>query len=187
MSVSTNDLKNGMTLELDGTLFQVDRVPAREAGQGRRVRADEAAQREDRRRRSSARSTPASRSAWRSSSARTCSTSTPTATTSSSWTSRPTTRSTSRARSWATRAEYLVEGGQAQVAMHEGVPIAVDLPASMVLTITETDPGVKGDTRTGALKPATLETGRGRPGAAVRRGGREGQGRHAHRASTSSA
>jgi elongation factor P len=57
-------------------------------------------------------------------------------------------------------AGYLVEGGQAEVALHEGVPIAVDLPASMVLTITKTDPGVKGDTRTGAMKPATLETGK---------------------------
>jgi elongation factor P len=56
-------------------------------------------------------------------------------------------------------AGYLVEGAAAQVAMHDGVPIAVDLPASTVLTITKTDPGVKGDTRTGALKPATLETG----------------------------
>jgi elongation factor P len=56
-------------------------------------------------------------------------------------------------------ASYLTEGGEAQVAMHEGVPISVDLPASIVLTVTTTDPGVKGDTRTGALKPATLETG----------------------------
>jgi elongation factor P len=55
---------------------------------------------------------------------------------------------------------YLVEGGQAEVALHDGVPIAVDLPASMVLMITKTDPGVKGDTRTGAMKPATLETGK---------------------------
>jgi elongation factor P len=54
---------------------------------------------------------------------------------------------------------YLTEGGEAQVALHEGVAIAVDLPASMVLKVTTTDPGVKGDTRTGALKPATLETG----------------------------
>ena len=56
-------------------------------------------------------------------------------------------------------ADYLVEGSSAQVALHEGSPITVDLPASMVLTITGTDPGVKGDTRTGAMKPATLETG----------------------------
>jgi elongation factor P len=55
--------------------------------------------------------------------------------------------------------DYLTEGGTAQLSLHEGVPIAVDLPASMVLAITRTDPGVKGDTRTGAMKPATLETG----------------------------
>ena len=54
---------------------------------------------------------------------------------------------------------YLTEGGQAQVAQHQGVPISVDLPASTVLKVTKTDPGVKGDTRTGSLKPATLETG----------------------------
>ena len=56
-------------------------------------------------------------------------------------------------------AGYVVEGGQAQVSLHDGTPIAVDLAASMVLTITKTDPGVKGDTRTGGYKPATLETG----------------------------
>jgi elongation factor P len=56
-------------------------------------------------------------------------------------------------------APYLTEGGQATVAMHQGVPISVDLPASMVLAVTNTDPAVKGDTRTNALKNATLETG----------------------------
>jgi elongation factor P len=55
--------------------------------------------------------------------------------------------------------DYLTEGATAQIATHEGVPISVDLPTSSVLTIIKCDPGVKGDTRTGALKPATLETG----------------------------
>lgn len=55
--------------------------------------------------------------------------------------------------------KYMAEGAEAQVAMHEGIAIAVDLPASVVLAITQTDPGAKGDTRTGASKPATLETG----------------------------
>jgi len=57
-------------------------------------------------------------------------------------------------------AEYLTDGAEAQVAMHRGVPIAVDLPASTVLVVTKADPAVKGDTRTGAMKPATLETGK---------------------------
>jgi elongation factor P len=56
-------------------------------------------------------------------------------------------------------AGWLAEGASAEVAMHEGVPIAVDLPASVALTITRTQPAVKGDTRTNAMKPATLETG----------------------------
>jgi elongation factor P len=54
---------------------------------------------------------------------------------------------------------YVTQGGRLQVATHRGVPIAVDLPASTVLAVAETDPAVKGDTRTNALKPATLETG----------------------------
>jgi elongation factor P len=58
-----------------------------------------------------------------------------------------------------TATDFLTEGGTAQLSMHDGVPIAVDLPASLVLAITKCNPGVKGDTRTGALKPATLETG----------------------------
>jgi elongation factor P len=56
-------------------------------------------------------------------------------------------------------ARFLAASAEAQVAMHQGVPIAVELPASVVLTITQTDPGAKGDTRTGALKRAMVETG----------------------------
>ena len=56
-------------------------------------------------------------------------------------------------------ANYMAEGSTAQVSVHQGVPIGVELPASVALKVTETQPGVKGDTRTNALKPATLETG----------------------------
>jgi elongation factor P len=56
-------------------------------------------------------------------------------------------------------ASYLTEGANAQVVQHQGVPLSVELPASTVLAVRKTDPGVKGDTRTGSLKPATLETG----------------------------
>ena len=54
---------------------------------------------------------------------------------------------------------YLTEGFTATVATHEGVPLSVELPASVVLAVTDTEPGVKGDRVSGALKPATLETG----------------------------
>ena len=54
---------------------------------------------------------------------------------------------------------YLVEGMTPVVAMHEGQALGVELPASVVLKITKTDPGVRGNTVSGATKPATLETG----------------------------
>jgi elongation factor P len=54
---------------------------------------------------------------------------------------------------------YLTEGATAVVPVYDGNPIAVELPASVVLRVTQTDPGVKGDRVSGALKPATLETG----------------------------
>jgi elongation factor P len=56
-------------------------------------------------------------------------------------------------------ASFLTEGMNAIVSMHDGNAIATELPASVVLTVTQTDPGVKGDRVSGALKPATLETG----------------------------
>ena len=56
-------------------------------------------------------------------------------------------------------ASYLTEGATATIAAHEGVPLSVELPASIVLAVTETEPGVKGDRVSGTLKPATLETG----------------------------
>ncbi len=54
---------------------------------------------------------------------------------------------------------YLSEGATAIVATHEGNPISLELPAAVALTVTKTDPGVKGDRVSGALKPATVETG----------------------------
>jgi elongation factor P len=56
-------------------------------------------------------------------------------------------------------ANYLTEGATAVVPVHEGNAIAVELPASVVLKVAKTDPGVRGDRVSGALKPATLETG----------------------------
>lgn len=56
-------------------------------------------------------------------------------------------------------AAYLLENQNALVALHEGTPLYVELPASVVLTITYTEPGLQGDRSTGGTKPATLETG----------------------------
>lgn len=54
---------------------------------------------------------------------------------------------------------FLKEGEVVTVQLHDGKPVGVDLPASVVLTITETTPGVRGDTVTNTRKEATLETG----------------------------
>ena len=56
-------------------------------------------------------------------------------------------------------AGYLVESANAVLAMYEGEIIGVDIPASVELTVTETEPGIQGDRVSGARKPATLETG----------------------------
>ncbi len=56
-------------------------------------------------------------------------------------------------------ADYMLENTVATVALHDGAPLYVELPASVELTISQTDPGVQGDRSTGGTKPATLETG----------------------------
>jgi elongation factor P len=56
-------------------------------------------------------------------------------------------------------AGYLLENTETVVAMHEGVALYVELPTSLVLVIAQTDPGLQGDRSTGGTKPATLETG----------------------------
>lgn len=56
--------------------------------------------------------------------------------------------------------DFLLENQVATVALHEGNPLYVDLPASVELEVTYTEPGLQGDRSTGGTKPATLETGR---------------------------
>lgn len=56
-------------------------------------------------------------------------------------------------------AQYMLENTEANVAIHEGNPLYVELPASVELTITYTEPGLQGDRSSGGTKPATLETG----------------------------
>lgn len=56
-------------------------------------------------------------------------------------------------------ADYLLENQNAIVATHDAAPLYVELPPSVVLEITYTEPGLQGDRSTGGTKPATLETG----------------------------
>ena len=55
--------------------------------------------------------------------------------------------------------KFLKDGMVCMVPTYEGTPVGVDMPVTVELEITDTEPGLKGDRVSGALKPATLETG----------------------------
>ena len=56
-------------------------------------------------------------------------------------------------------AKYLLPEAEATVAIHESVPLYIELATSVFLEVTYTEPGLQGDRSTGGTKPATLETG----------------------------
>ena len=56
-------------------------------------------------------------------------------------------------------AKYLKEGDTIDLVFHDDTVVDINLPASVELEITETEPGIQGDRVSGATKPATLETG----------------------------
>jgi len=56
-------------------------------------------------------------------------------------------------------AKYLLDNQTVRLAVHDGTPLYVELPTSVELTVSHTDPGLQGDRSTGGTKPATLETG----------------------------
>ncbi|WP_345750210.1 elongation factor P [Microbacterium rhizophilus] len=56
-------------------------------------------------------------------------------------------------------AKFLLENQEVTIALHDGTPLYVDLPASVILEITYTEPGLQGDRSSAGTKPATVETG----------------------------
>ncbi|MEV2274918.1 elongation factor P [Nocardiopsis sp. NPDC049922] len=56
-------------------------------------------------------------------------------------------------------ANFLLENTKVTVATNEGNPLYIELPAAVEMEITQTDPGVQGDRSTGGTKPATVQTG----------------------------
>ena len=54
---------------------------------------------------------------------------------------------------------FMLENQDATVGLHEGTPLFVELPASVVLSVEYTEPGLQGDRSSGGTKPARLETG----------------------------
>ena len=57
------------------------------------------------------------------------------------------------------KANYLKDGQECRVLLYNENPLDIEIPASLVLEVTETEPGAKGDTVSNVTKPATLETG----------------------------
>ena len=55
--------------------------------------------------------------------------------------------------------EFLKDNVEVEILFYNNRPISVDLPNFLELEVTQTDPGLKGDTASGGSKPATLETG----------------------------
>ncbi|MEO4039669.1 elongation factor P [Micrococcaceae bacterium Sec6.3] len=56
-------------------------------------------------------------------------------------------------------ANYMLENTQVVIALNEGTPLYLEMPASVVLEITYTEPGLQGDRSSAGTKPATVETG----------------------------
>ena len=56
--------------------------------------------------------------------------------------------------------DYMLDNQDAMLAMHEGVPLYIELPASVELLVEYTEPGLQGDRSSGGTKPARLETGK---------------------------
>lgn len=54
---------------------------------------------------------------------------------------------------------FMLENQNVQIAMNNGLPLYIELPTSVILEITYTEPGLQGDRSTGGTKPATVETG----------------------------
>ena len=56
-------------------------------------------------------------------------------------------------------ANFLVENQELSVFIRKGKAVTMELPAAVMLTVAKAEPGLKGDTSSGATKPVTLETG----------------------------
>lgn len=54
---------------------------------------------------------------------------------------------------------FLKDGQQCKVLLYQGKPLDIDIPITLILEVTDTEPGAKGDTVSNVTKPATLETG----------------------------
>ena len=173
MALSTNQFKNGNHIEVDGHDLQDPRVPARQARQGRRVRAHEAAPRLRRQR--DRPHLPGRREVPRRCAPRRarCSSSTPTAPTRTSWTPSPSSRSRSPRPRWRRRCAGSTPSSEVDVLFIDDEPSDLQLPSAVDLEVTADRPG---PARRHGLRrrheAGDARDRRGDPGAAVRRAGR---------------
>jgi len=158
MAITTNDLKNGMTLDLDGTLFQVVEFQHVKPGKGpafvrtkvRNVRTGAVIERTFRSAEKVERVMIDKREMqylYRDS---------------DDYVFMDTTSYEQLHVPSATLGEsgsYLIEGASVVLQMHGDDIVGSDLPAAVELKVAETEPGIQGDRVSGARKPATLETG----------------------------
>jgi elongation factor P len=56
-------------------------------------------------------------------------------------------------------AKFLLESLPVQIAFHDGAPLYLELPVTVELEVTHTEPGLQGDRSSAGTKPATVETG----------------------------
>ena len=158
MSVSTNDLKNGMTLELDGALLQVVEFQHVKPGKGgafvrtklKNVRTGAVLERTFRAEEKVKHAVIDKREMqylYRDGEAFVF------------MDNESYEQLTVDAADLGESVKYVKEGDTVVLAMHEGRVVGVDLPAGVELVVTQTEPGVQGDRVSGARKPATLETG----------------------------
>ena len=155
--ISTGELRKGVAIELDGDLWQILDYHHIKMGRGSAqvritLRNIKRGQTVERSFQAGTKWPRASMDAGRSSS------STATATTSTSWTTRRTTSSLT-ADQLDSAVYYLKDGMTLDRTSYQGETIGVELPVTVDLAVTETEPGFAGDTQTGARKPATTETG----------------------------
>ena len=158
MQVSTAEFKKGLKIQFDGAALHHRRLPARQARQGRRLRAHQAQAHAARAGSSTTRSAPARRSSWSTSRRSTCSTSTRTTAT-TSWTLETYDQISLSAEEVGDARDFLKENTEVEILFIDGSPVTVELPNFIELAIAKTDPGIRGDTASGGSKPATLETG----------------------------
>ena len=156
-TVSTNQFKNGMHVELDGQVRRIVEFQHVKPGKGgafvrTKLKSLESGSVVDKTFRAGEKM-PASARRRRMSS-----TSTTPATRSSSWTRRRTNSSLPR-NDVASELDFLQLSASVQLMTVDGRPGGIQLPTSVELGVSETEPGVRGDTVSNVTKPATLETG----------------------------